>query len=369
MSEITIPFLDLEATTAEIIVQINDAITNVVTGGCYILGSEVEKFEGEFASYCGTKHAVGVGNGLDAIRLALLAMGVKYGDEVIVPTNTFIATWLAVSQCGAIPVPIEPLNNTYNINPTLIESVITPRTKVILPVHLYGQPADLDPIMCVAKKHGLYVLEDAAQAHGAYYKEKRIGSHGDAATWSFYPGKNLGALGDGGAVTTNNSKLADSIRLLRNYGSVLKYHHEIQGVNSRLDSVQAAVLSVKLKCLDKWNAARKVIAGKYIEGLARVKVTLPYTPGWADPVWHQFVIRTKERDQLQNHLKKAGIGSLIHYPVPPHLQPAYSSLGYMEHDFPVAENIAKEVLSLPISPSLDRTDQDFVITVINNFYN
>ncbi len=246
------------------------------------------------------------------------ALDIGPGDEVIVPSNTYIATWLAVSQCGATPVPVEPDERTYNLDPNRIEAAITPRTKAILPVHLYGQPADLDPILAIARQHGLRVLEDAAQAHGARYKGRRIGGHGDAVAWSFYPGKNLGALGDGGAVTTNDPEIADRLRVLRNYGSRVKYVNEVQGVNSRLDPLQAAILHVKLRHLDDWNARRAAIAAHYREGLAATGLILPHVPAWAEPVWHLFIVRHPQRDALQRHLHEAGIGTLIHYPIPPH---------------------------------------------------
>ena len=258
-----IPFLDLRASYLELKSDIDRAIARVVDGGWYILGPEVEAFEAEYGVYCGAKHAIGVANGLDALHLALRALGVGAGDEVIVPANTYIATWLAVSQCGATPVPVEPDERTFNIDPAFIEAAITTRTRVILPVHLYGQPADLDPILEVARKHGLCVLEDAAQTHGARYKGRRLGAHGDAVAWSFYPGKNLGAMGDGGAVTTNDPQIADRIRVLRNYGSRAKYVNEVQGFNSRLDPLQAAILRVKLTHLDEWNARRAAIARQY----------------------------------------------------------------------------------------------------------
>lgn len=344
-----VPFLDLRSGYLELKPEIDAVIASVLDSGWYILGEEVEAFESEWAAYCDTKFAVGVGNGLDALHLALLSMGVGTGDEVIVPSNTYIATWLAVSQCGAIPVPVEPDERTYNIDPSKIEAAISPRTKVILPVHLYGQPADLDPILEIARKHNLLVLEDAAQAHGARYKGRRIGVHGDAVAWSFYPGKNLGAFGDGGAITTNDPEIADRIRVLRNYGSRIKYENEVQGFNSRLDPIQAAILRVKLKCLDEWNARRKLIAASYISHLPPT-ITLPYVPDWADPAWHLFVVRTQKREQLQNHLTKSGVGTMVHYPIPPHLQAAYSTLGYKCGDFPLAESIAGESLSLPIGP-------------------
>lgn len=344
-----IPFLDLRAAYLELKSEIDEAVARVMDSGWYILGAEVEAFETEYAAYCETSHCIGVGNGLDALHLALRAMDVGSGDEVIVPSNTYIATWLAVSQCGATPVPVEPLEATYNINPALIEPAITPQTKAILPVHLYGQPVDLDPILSIARKHGLLVLEDAAQAHGARYKGKRIGAHGDAVAWSFYPGKNLGAFGDGGAITTNDSGIADRIRLLRNYGSKIKYHNEVVGFNSRLDELQAAVLRVKLIRLDEWNERRRCIAAQYLQQLSdQHELALPYVPEWVEPVWHLFVVRHVQRDALQKKLGEAGIGTLIHYPIPPHLQQAYASAGYVKGLFPIAERIANECLSLPM---------------------
>ena len=347
-----IPFLDLKAPYVELKSEIDEAVARVMNSGWFIGGPEVEQFEAEFANYCDATHAIGVANGLDALHLALLAMGVGPGDEVIVPSNTYIATWLAVSQCGATPVPVEPNPQTFNINPLGIEAAITARTKVILPVHLYGQPADLDPILEIARRHNLRVLEDAAQAHGARYKGKRIGGHGDAVAWSFYPGKNLGAMGDGGAVTTNDPELADRIQLLRNYGSRVKYINEVKGFNSRLDPLQAAILRVKLEHLDEWNARRAASAFQYQNGLTDCGFTLPIVPTWASPVWHLYVVRHSHRDLLQAMLNTAGIGTLIHYPIPPHLQGAYSDLSFREGSFPIAERIHKEVLSLPMFPSM-----------------
>jgi len=283
---------------------------------------------------------------------------------VIVPSNTYIATWLAVSQCGATPVPVEPVERTYNIDPNRIEEAITPRTKVILPVHLYGQPADMDPILAIARKHGLQVLEDAAQAHGARYKGKRIGGHGDAVAWSFYPGKNLGALGDGGAVTTNDPDIADRIRVLRNYGSRVKYVNEVQGFNSRLDPLQAAVLRVKLHHLDDWNNRRKAIATQYLHGLAEFDLALPHVPVWAEPVWHLFVIRHPQRNILQNRLTDAGIGTMIHYPIPPHSQQTYTQSGFAPDAFPLASDIAMKALSLPIGPQMSLSQSAAVITAL-----
>lgn len=346
-----VPFLDLHAACAELRPEIDAAIARVLDSGWYILGPEVEAFEAEFAGYCRADHAIGLANGLDALHLALRAMDVGPGDEVIVPSNTYIATWLAVSQCGATPVPVEPDPTTHNLDPALIEAAITPRTKVILPVHLYGQPADLDPILSIARKHGLRVLEDGAQAHGARYKGRRIGGHGDAVAWSFYPGKNLGALGDGGAVTTNDPELADRIRVLRNYGSRVKYVNEVQGFNSRLDPLQAVVLRVKLRHLDEWNARRSAFARQYLDGLAHSGLILPQVPAWAQPAWHLFVIRTPGRDDLQSRLRQAGVDTLIHYPIPPHRQAAYVNLELVEPDaLPLATSMANQVLSLPIGP-------------------
>ncbi|MCX7106497.1 MAG: DegT/DnrJ/EryC1/StrS family aminotransferase [Methylococcales bacterium] len=347
-----IPFLDLKAGYLELQPEIDAAIKRVLNSGWYILGSEVEAFEAEFANYCEANYCVGVANGLDALHLSLLALGVKPGDEVIVPSNTYIATWLAVSQCGAIPVPVEPDPLTYNVDPTRIEAAITDRTKVILPVHLYGQPADMDPILAIAKKHDLRVLEDSAQAHGARYKDKRIGAHGDIVAWSFYPGKNLGAYGDGGAITTNDAELADRINVLRNYGSRVKYVNDVLGFNSRLDPLQAAALRVKLKVLDEWNARRSNIAECYSDELKNIGLLLPLIPEWAKPVWHLYVVQHPQRDNLQKQLGEADIGTLIHYPIPPHLQAAYAKLGFGKGDLPIAERIHQNVLSLPIGPHL-----------------
>ncbi len=345
-----IPFLDLRAAYLELKDEIDAAVARVLDSGWYILGEEVEAFEAEYAAFCEARQCVGVGNGLDALTLALRALGIGTGDEVIVPSNTYIATWLAVSAVGATPVPVEPIETTYNIDPGRIEAAITPRTKAILPVHLYGQPADMDPILAIADKHGLAVVEDAAQAHGARYKGRRIGAHGDIVCWSFYPGKNLGAMGDGGAITTNRADLAERVRMLRNYGSREKYVNEVRGVNSRLDPIQAAVLRVKLKHLDEWNGRRASLARQYSEALADTELTLPHVPDWAEPAWHLYVVRSKDRDALQARLADAGIGTLIHYPIPPHMQQAYADAGFGEGNFPLARQMAAEVLSLPMWP-------------------
>jgi dTDP-4-amino-4,6-dideoxygalactose transaminase len=359
-----IPFLDLGAAYRELKPQIDSAVARVLESGWYILGPEVEAFEADWAVYCEARHAVGLANGLDALILALRALGVGPGDEVIVPSNTYIATWLAASAVGATPVPVEPDPLTHNIDPALIEAAITPRTKVLLPVHLYGQPADLDPILALARQHGLKVVEDAAQAHGARYKGKRIGAHGDVVCWSFYPGKNLGALGDGGAITTDDGELADRIAMLRNYGSRQKYMNEVPGVNSRLDPIQAAVLRAKLPYLDEWTDRRCAIAATYTAQLGDCALVLPSVPEWAEPVWHLYVVRTKQRAALQDRLAEDGIGTLIHYPVPPHMQNAYADMGFAPDDFPLARQLAQEVLSLPMGPQLSSADNQKVIAAL-----
>ncbi len=360
----TVPFLDLGAAYRELQSEIETAVLASLRSGWYIGGQEVEALEHDFSAYSETQYCVGVANGLDALRLALRAMEIGAGDEVIVPSNTYIATWLAVSQCGAVPVPVEPLDPTYNIDPNRIEAAVTSRTKAIIPVHLYGQPADLDPILAIAHKHGLRVLEDAAQAHGARYKGRRIGGHGDVVAWSFYPTKNLGALGDAGAVTTNNSDLADRVRVLRNYGSREKYLNESLGYNSRLDPVQAAVLRVKLKVLHAWNARRAKIAARYTTELAGTGLALPTAPVWADPVWHVYVVQHPQRDALQRALTESGIETLIHYPIPPHLQRAYAHASYVRGQFPIAERMADQLLSLPMGPQLDSKSVGAVIAAL-----
>lgn len=351
-----VPFLDLKAGYLELRSEIDTAIQRVLESGWYILGEEVDAFEQEYASYCEAKYCVGLANGLDALHLALLALDVGPGDEVIVPSNTYIATWLAVSQCGATPISVEPNEASYNIVPALIEAAITPLTKVILPVHLYGQPADMEAILAIAQKHGLRVVEDAAQAHGARYKGKRIGAHSDVVAWSFYPSKNLGAYGDGGAITTDNPEVADRIRVLRNYGSRVKYVNEVRGFNSRLDTLQAAVLRVKLQHLDRWNNMRRVIAAGYLDGLVNTGLTLPAVPDWAEPVWHLFVLRSKNRDTLQQKLHDSGIETMIHYPIPPHRSRAYKDLKVADQNCAIAEVLSNEVLSIPINPYLQASD-------------
>jgi len=335
--------------------EIDKAYENVMKSGRYILGEEVSNFESEFAKYCNVKHCVGVANGLEALFLVLKSWEIKTGDEVIVPAHTYIATWLAISQTGAIPIPLEPNNQTFNIDANKIEESITEKTKAILPVHLYGQPADMDKISKIGKDHGLKVLEDAAQGHGALYKGKKTGGLGDAAGFSFYPAKNLGAFGDGGAVTTNDSELADKIKLMRNYGSKKKYFNEVIGFNSRLDELLASFLKIKLRHLDKWNKSREKIASWYLKKLPQSfpDLILPEVPEWAQPCWHLFVVRSKSRNKLKEILSTKGVSTLIHYPIPPHLQIAYQSLGFPKGSFPITEKLADEVLSLPMGIHLD----------------
>ena len=362
-----VPFLDLRAAYEELKAEVDEAVSRVLGSGYYLLGKELEAFEKEFAEYLDVRHCVAVGSGLDALHLALRALGVGQGDEVLVPSNTYIATWLAVSYAGAVPVPVEPDERTYNIDPGKLEAAITDRTRGIIPVHLYGQPADMDPILEVARKHNLWVLEDAAQAHGASYKGKRVGGLGDIAGWSFYPGKNLGAFGDGGAVTTNNGEFADRVRVLRNYGSRTKYFNEVRGFNSRLDEIQAAVLRVKLKHLDGWNRRRLQIAELYRRELEGCDLILPYVPEWAEPAYHLFVVRSGQRDALHQYLETQGIGTLIHYPVPPHLQQAYCEIGLAAGTLPISERIHQEVLSLPIGPHVTEAQVETVTRAVCEF--
>ena len=359
-----VPFLDLKAIQLAQREELTAAFSRVLDSGWYVLGQEVSRFEQEYADHCQAKHCVGVANGLDALVLVLRAMGIGPGDEVIVPSNTYIATWLAVSHVGATPVPVEPDERSYNIDPARIAAAITPRTRAVIPVHLYGQPADMAPILALAKKHGLRVLEDGAQAHAARYNGQRLGAHGDAVAWSFYPGKNLGALGDGGAVTTDDESLAQRIRVLRNYGSQLKYHNEVIGYNSRLDELQAALLRAKLPLLERGNQHRAAIAQRYLAAFAGLDLVLPAVPAFAEPVWHLFVVRHKQRDALAKKLGEAGIGTMIHYPVAPHLQPAYASLGWGQGSFPISEAMHAEVLSLPIGPTQSEAQTEQVIAAV-----
>ena len=363
-----VPFLDLRAPYHELRDEIDGAMRRVAASGWYLLGEELQAFEDAYARYVGTRHCIGVANGLDALYLSLLALDVGAGDEVLVPSNTYIATWLAVSMTGATPIPVEPDPRTCNIDPALLEDAITPRTKAILPVHLYGLPADMAPIDAIASRHGLAVLEDAAQAHGSRYQRRRAGSLGTVAGWSFYPGKNLGAFGDGGAVTTDDDRLADRIRVLRNYGSRTKYVNEVRGVNSRLDDLQAAILGVKLPRLDEWNARRRAAADRYARGLRDLPLVLPVEPDGIESAWHLYVVRTAERDALRAHLASEGIATLIHYPIPPHRQQAYAALQYPEDAFPIARRIHDEALSLPIGPHLSDAEQDRVIAAVTEYF-
>lgn len=356
-----IDFLNLKQVNALYADEIQEAVQRVIRSGWFLLASETEAFEREYADFCGANHCVGVANGLDALSLALRAMDIGPGDEVIVPSNTFIATWLAVSHVGATPVPVEPDPVSYNVDPARIEAAITERTRAIIPVHLYGQPADMTRVMTIARAHGLRVLEDAAQAHGARHRGVRIGAHGDIVAWSFYPGKNLGAMGDGGAITTNDRALAEKVRLLRNYGSPVKYQHVAIGFNSRLDEVQAAVLRVKLRHLDAANQRRSVIARRYLDGLGGVGLALPQVADGNDPVWHLFVVRHHARDALARQLAVEGVGTAVHYPVPPHLQLAYAPMGLAKGSLPIAEAIHGEVLSLPMGPALSDAQADQVV--------
>jgi dTDP-4-amino-4,6-dideoxygalactose transaminase len=365
-----VAFLDLRAAYDELKPELDAAYARVAASGWFIMGPELEAFERAFAAYCDAKHCIGVGNGLDALHVALSAAGVGPGDEVLVPSNTFIATWLAVTYAGATPVPVEPDRRTYNLDPALLEAAVTARTRAIVPVHLYGQPAAMDEIRFVAERHGLSVIEDAAQAHGATYRGRKAGSLGDAAAFSFYPGKNLGALGDAGAVVTNDDHLADAIRLLRNYGSRVKYQHEAAGYNTRLDPLQAAFLGAKLPRLDEWNERRRRIAARYLDGLRDAReLVLPAVAEGAEPVWHLFVVRHPRRDALQEHLRARGVDTLIHYPIPPHLAGAYAGRGYARGAFPIAEELAATSLSLPMGPHLRDDDADYVIDCVRDFAN
>ncbi len=358
-----VPFLDLKLLYQDLKEEYEKGILLSIQSGCYVGGDKVSKFEQDYANYSEANYCVGVANGLDALKIALRTINISHGDEIIVPSHTFIATWLAVTECGAVPVPVEVCPETFNINPKEIENAITKNTKAIIPVHLYGQPANLDEICNIASKYNLYVIEDAAQAHGAKYKGKKIGSHGHIVAWSFYPGKNLGAFGDAGGITTNDKLLADKARVIGNYGSEKKYINDIAGFNSRLDPIQAIVLSIKLKHLDRYNSRRNEVAKIYLENLNIDGVVLPKVIDNVNPVWHLFCIKLKNRDQIQLKLKEHGIETLIHYPVPPHLQNAYQNLNFINGSLPIAEDISKSVLSLPISPIISDEEVQYVIDV------
>ena len=362
-----IQFTDIQQTHLELQAELTAAFQRVLASNWFIMGDELAAFEKEFAECCGARHAIGVGNGLEAIKLILRAYSIGPGDEVIVPAHTFIATWLAVSEVGATPVPVDADELTYNINVKQIYDAITPKTKAIIVVHLYGQPVEMEHVWQLAKKHKLKVIEDAAQAHGACYRDKPVGTLGDAAAFSFYPVKNLGALGDGGAITTNDDALAEKLRLLHNYGSSKKYVHVVQGNNSRLDELQAAFLRIKLKRLAQWNKHRQQIAAFYLKNLFEFEpeISLPLYPDYLRPVWHQFVIQSERRDELQEYLKWNGIPTMVHYPIPPHLQQAYKNK--INKSLPVAEKIAKRCLSLPVHPALNKADITFIADSIRKF--
>ena len=363
----TIPFVSFLPMEKELNNEIRSAFDRVFTSSWYIEGNEDAAFEKAFAEYCGTDHCVGCGNGLDALMLSLKALGIGEGDEVIVPSNTYIATALAVTYVGAAPMFVEPDISTFLIDPSLIEEKITANTKAIMPVHLYGQACDMDAIMSIARKHDLYVVEDCAQAHGAAYKGRKVGSFGDAAGFSFYPGKNLGALGDAGAAVTNNKELADRIRALGNYGSDYKYHHIYKGNNSRLDEMQAAFLSAKLPHLDKMNEERRRIADMYTAGIKNPKVITPTVSPECVPVWHIYGVRCAERDALEKHLNEKGIGTNKHYPIPMHLQECYKDLGINQGELPIAEEISATELSLPMYYGMTDEQVQYVIDAINEF--
>lgn len=363
-----VPLLDMKSPYLELKEELDAAYRRVMESGWYILGEEVEAFENEFAAKCGTKFCVGVGNGLEALHLILRAYGIGLGDEVIVPANTYIASWLAITYAGATPVPVEPDPATFNFDASRILAAITSRTRAIMPVHLYGQPTQMDEIWKISEKFGLKIIEDSAQTHGGTYKGRQAGNLGSAAGFSFYPGKNLGALGDAGAVVTNDAELAKTVRTFSNYGSRKKYYNEVKGYNSRLDPLQAAFLRVKLNHLDEWNRRRSEVAQLYLQGLKNIPdLKLPTISPDTTHVWHQFVIRHPKRDQLQEFLTKNGVGTLIHYPIPPHLSTAYKDLGYVVGDFPITESIANTVLSIPMGPHLKLEDAARVVEIIKKF--
>lgn len=362
-----IPFLNLEPMHTEIRDEILSAFKKIYDNNSFILGHSVDSFEQEFSKYCNTDYCISCGNGLDALSIILRGYDIGDGDEVIVPSNTFIATALAVSYVGAKVVFVEPDIKTFNIDVNKIEKAITPKTKAIIAVHLYGRPAEINKIKVICEKYNLKLIEDAAQSHGAIYNGKKTGNLGDAAGFSFYPGKNLGALGDGGAILTNDSILAQKVRAIRNYGSIIKYNNDYKGVNSRLDEIQAEFLRIKLPYLDKWNTHRQKSAKLYLERIINSKIILPITNSVNESIWHVFILRTDYRDNLVKYLKNNGIETLIHYPIPIHLQKAYKDLGYMTGDFPVAENISKTVLSLPMWYGMKDDEINYVINVLNKW--
>ena len=362
-----IPLVDLQAQYKKIAGEINEKISHVIQKGDFILGEELELFEKEFANYCGTNYAVGVGSGNDALILSLLACGIKPQDEVITAVNTFAATVEAISFTGAKPVLVDIDPASFNIDLNLLEKAITQKTKAIIPVHLYGQPVNMDKVKEIADRHNLFIIEDACQAHGAEYNNKKAGSFGLASAFSFYPGKNLGAYGDGGMVTTNDKDVEEKVRMLRNHGQKQKYSHELKGFTSRLDTIQAGILRIKLKYLDDWNKSRNLLAKMYDELLKGTSLKTPEVGPLTSHVFHLYVVRSKKRDELLNFLKEKEIYAGIHYPVPIHLLPAFKDLGYKEGDFPVAEQAAKEILSLPIYPELTERSVSFVVDAIKEF--
>ena len=363
-----VDFSKIKQSWLEIDKEIKTCFEKFLNSGYYIGGNVLERFESEFASYCSANYCIGVSSGLDALILSLKSLNIGEGDEVLVPANTYIATWLAVSHCKANPIPIEPDEKTYNIDINEIEKRITRKTKAIIPVYLYGQVAEIDKIKKIARKYKLKIIIDAAQAHGATYKKKQIGSHGDAVCWSFYPGKNLGAMGDAGAVTTNNLRLAESISYLRNYGSKIKYFNKFRGFNCRLDSLQAAFLSIKLRKLNKWNKRRSCIAEIYQEELNNLDLILPSRTEDCNHAWHLYVIRLKKRDQFQKYLKSKNIDTLIHYPIPPHKQECYKNFNFDKYDLQLTENISKTIISLPLSPHHSNSEIEYVIKIIKNWF-
>ena len=362
-----VPFLSLKELHEPLVQDLSGIARKVIESGSYLLGEETSRFEKSFSRYCNRKHCATVGSGLDALYFSLAALGVKKGDEVIVPAHTFIATWLAVSRTGALPVPVEPSEDSFNIDPDAIEDAITPKTKAIVPVHLYGEPCDMDPILEIASRYDLKVVEDAAQGHGSTYKGQRIGSFGDASAFSFYPGKNLGALGDAGAIASDNPELIEKVNALRNYGSTSKYLHEISGYNSRIDELQAAFLSKKLSLLDEWNAKRREVADFYSSHIKNPCVDLPSSASSSSSSWHLYVIKVRERESLIHFLKKKSIQTLIHYPTPPHKQGAYCKLPWKAKPMKFTEELSMRVLSLPISPAMEMPEVNYVAETINQW--
>lgn len=368
----SVSFQDFKAAYHELKPELDEAYHRFMESGYYVLGKETASFEEEYAAYCETSYCVGVSNGLEALHLSLRAMGIGSGDEVIVPSNTYIATWLAVSEAGATPVPVEPDFRTYNLDPSLVEAALTSKTKAILAVNLYGQPCDYDPLVAIAARYGLKLAIDNAQGHGSLYKGRRVGGIADIECHSFYPSKNLGAFGEAGAITTNDPQLADQVRILRNYGSRVRYHNEVPGYNARLDELQAAFLRVKLRHLDSWNTRRSSIANKYRISLGIKNLILPFVPDWAAPVWHLFVVRHPQREALQKHLASCGVQTLIHYPIPPHKSGAFSPNSgsrVTNLSLPIAEKLANENLSLPIGPHLSEASVDLIGQAMQSFSN